>query len=61
MKNTNGLHNQRRINVNENSLQYEPNSIFILYTGKRYAFTEKQRYDGWFNNLAHPDWGTVGK
>ncbi|XP_065202273.1 dual oxidase [Planococcus citri] len=28
-------------------------------TGKRYAFTEKQRYDGWFNNLAHPDWGTV--
>lgn len=23
--------------------------------------TEKQRYDGWFNNLAHPEWGSVGK
>lgn len=23
--------------------------------------TEKQRYDGWFNNLAHPEWGAVGK
>ncbi|XP_026480513.1 LOW QUALITY PROTEIN: dual oxidase-like [Ctenocephalides felis] len=22
--------------------------------------TEKQRYDGWYNNLAHPDWGSVG-
>lgn len=21
---------------------------------------EYQRYDGWFNNLANPDWGTVG-
>ena len=21
---------------------------------------EKQRYDGWFNNMAHPEWGTVG-
>lgn len=23
--------------------------------------TEKQRYDGWFNNLAHPEWGSIGK
>lgn len=23
--------------------------------------TEKQRYDGWFNNLAHPAWGSCGK
>ncbi|KAL3120520.1 hypothetical protein niasHT_009345 [Heterodera trifolii] len=22
--------------------------------------TEYQRYDGWFNNLAHPQWGSVG-
>ncbi|XP_034946208.1 dual oxidase isoform X2 [Chelonus insularis] len=22
-------------------------------------YTEKQRYDGWYNNLAHPDWGSV--
>lgn len=22
--------------------------------------TEKQRYDGWYNNLAHPEWGSVG-
>ena len=20
---------------------------------------ERQRYDGWYNNLAHPSWGTV--
>jgi len=26
-----------------------------------YSQTEKQRYDGWYNNLAHPDWGSVGK
>jgi len=28
---------------------------------KMYSQTEKQRYDGWYNNLAHPDWGSVGK
>ena len=22
---------------------------------------EVQRYDGWYNNLAHSDWGSVGK
>ena len=22
---------------------------------------EYERYDGWFNNLANPSWGTVGK
>ena len=21
---------------------------------------EKQRYDGWYNNLAYPEWGAVG-
>lgn len=26
---------------------------------RSYSFTEKQRYDGWYNNLAHPDWGSV--
>ncbi|XP_016945189.3 dual oxidase [Drosophila suzukii] len=26
---------------------------------KMYSQTEKQRYDGWYNNLAHPDWGSV--
>ncbi|XP_046466415.1 dual oxidase isoform X1 [Neodiprion pinetum] len=25
----------------------------------RYNHTEKQRYDGWYNNLAHPEWGSV--
>ncbi len=25
----------------------------------RYVY-EKQRYDGWFNNMAHPEWGSVG-
>jgi len=23
------------------------------------AFAEKQRYDGWYNNLAHPNWGSA--
>ncbi|XP_046679008.1 dual oxidase isoform X1 [Homalodisca vitripennis] len=34
---------------------------FLLtgYAEKRYSYTEKQRYDGWFNNLAHPEWGAV--
>ncbi|KAJ9591678.1 hypothetical protein L9F63_001765, partial [Diploptera punctata] len=27
---------------------------------RQYSYTEKQRYDGWFNNLAHPEWGSVG-
>ena len=24
-----------------------------------YLQYERQRYDGWYNNLAHPGWGTV--
>ncbi|CAL1263202.1 unnamed protein product [Larinioides sclopetarius] len=24
-----------------------------------YTHTEKQRYDGWYNNLGHPEWGSV--
>ncbi|KAF2363058.1 hypothetical protein FHG87_006188 [Trinorchestia longiramus] len=23
------------------------------------SYIEKQRYDGWYNNLAHPDWGST--
>ncbi|XP_035222142.1 dual oxidase-like isoform X3 [Stegodyphus dumicola] len=26
---------------------------------RMYTHTEKQRYDGWYNNLGHPDWGSV--
>jgi hypothetical protein len=32
-----------------------------LITEKYFSHIEKQRYDGWYNNLAHPDWGAVGK
>lgn len=35
--------------------------FFFLVTDRLYSLTEKQRYDGWFNNLAHPDWGSVSK
>lgn len=35
--------------------------IFFSISERLYSITEKQRYDGWFNNLAHPDWGSVGK
>ena len=24
------------------------------------SLIEHQRYDGWYNNLAHPDWGSLG-
>jgi dual oxidase len=26
---------------------------------KMRMYAEKQRYDGWYNNLAHPNWGTI--
>lgn len=26
-----------------------------------YLKSEMQRYDGWYNNLAHPAWGSTGK
>lgn len=35
--------------------------LYIFVTEKILGHTEKQRYDGWYNNLAHPDWGAVGK
>lgn len=40
--------------------------ILLLYVILINAFFteiyyEKQRYDGWFNNRAYPDWGSVGK
>ena len=39
--------------------------LFKFFRGRsglnadRYVY-EKQRYDGWFNNMAHPEWGTIG-
>ncbi|KAF5287282.1 hypothetical protein FQR65_LT02155 [Abscondita terminalis] len=34
--------------------------VFVLGDADRiYSRIEKQRYDGWFNNLAHPEWGSV--
>ena len=33
--------------------------LFISERLRMYA--EKQRYDGWYNNLAHPTWGSIGK
>lgn len=32
-----------------------------MFSEKKFSFTEKQRFDGWFNNLAHPPWGSIGK
>ena len=29
--------------------------------GMQQASYEQQRYDGWYNNLAHPNWGSAGK
>lgn len=35
--------------------------VFFPRSDEILSQTEKQRYDGWFNNLAHPEWGSVGK
>lgn len=35
--------------------------FFYLISERAFSRTEKQRHDGWFNNLAHPSWGSVGK
>lgn len=34
---------------------------FSLFAEKILSQTEKQRYDGYYNNLAHPEWGAVGE
>ncbi|CAH0546400.1 unnamed protein product [Brassicogethes aeneus] len=33
--------------------------LSLVNTEKPHSKLEKQRYDGWFNNLAHPHWGSV--
>ena len=33
---------------------------FLLLADTPDSYIEKQRYDGWYNNLAHPDWGSTG-
>lgn len=35
--------------------------MLFLFSDQHYSRLERQRYDGWFNNLAHPEWGSVGK
>ena len=43
-----------------------PGDTFKFFRGRsgaqddRYVY-EKQRYDGWFNNMAHPEWGSIGE
>lgn len=43
-----------------------PENFFTFFRGRsglnseRYVY-EKQRYDGWFNNMAHPEWGSIGE
>lgn len=35
-------------------------AVFTVYQSDQLlSKTEKQRHDGWFNNLAHPEWGSV--
>lgn len=33
----------------------------FFFSEKILSQLEKQRYDGWYNNLAHPDWGATGE
>ena len=37
-----------------------PNILFF-FSLPDHMFAERQRYDGWYNNLAHPNWGSAGK
>lgn len=41
--------------------QIDSNESLYLFIEQILGHSEKQRYDGWYNNLAHPDWGTVGE
>ncbi|CAG9818789.1 unnamed protein product [Phaedon cochleariae] len=34
-------------------------TISVVVSGPPQSKIEKQRHDGWFNNLAHPEWGSV--
>jgi hypothetical protein len=45
------------------TLMKDYNFLFLFYIlAERIKGTyEKPRYDGWYNNLAHPEWGSVGK
>ena len=36
-------------------------SVCVSEEEERPKRVEKQRYDGWYNNLAHPEWGSVGE
>ncbi|KAJ6648402.1 Dual oxidase [Pseudolycoriella hygida] len=38
-------------------------AVFINPSNSQQIFghSEKQRYDGWYNNMAHPDWGSVAE
>ncbi|XP_044584907.1 dual oxidase [Cotesia glomerata] len=45
---------------NEYYRTYLVNLLLILCIGSDGGrYVEKQRYDGWYNNIAHPDWGSV--
>lgn len=35
--------------------------LFYIFAEKILSQIEKQRYDGYYNNLAHPEWGAVGE
>uniref|UniRef100_A0A915PEP6 NAD(P)H oxidase (H2O2-forming) n=1 Tax=Setaria digitata TaxID=48799 RepID=A0A915PEP6_9BILA len=51
-----------KVNVtpSPNSALCKEAAIAILITYSLERIHEYQRYDGWFNNLANPHWGTVG-
>ncbi len=41
------------------SFLLEPASSSSASSSAAYQY-ERQRYDGWFNNMAHPQWGSIG-
>ena len=46
-----------QLSINEVTTSYVLNCLVVSCN----KGIEYERYDGWFNNLANPSWGTVGK
>ena len=49
------------------TVQGPSKDVLIPFNGRRKGHRdeygmklERQRYDGWYNNMAHPEWGAVG-
>lgn len=50
-----------QINVSpSNRMDREANDFATMDVFSNISYYEWEGYDGWFNNLAHPEWGGAG-